>query len=215
MIKRKLMLGTTAGLIGALAITGATFADEGPADSGPRDSMKDRVAEILGIERETLDSAMSTAREEHKEAKQDERLVALVEAGTITREQADKIDAWEDSKPEIMDSLKWLAKEYGGVRGDFEATVATLVEQEVITQAEADEIIGWIEAKPEYLDELRGERDGERKGRRGQHPHSRHHPRGNGPRHDGPNNFAPQGQEAPDSGNGTSFTFLDGSKVNL
>ncbi len=215
MIKRKLMLGTTAGLIGALAITGAAFADERPAGSGPRDSMKDRVAEILGIEREALDSAMSTAREEHKEAKQDERLVALVEAGTITQEQADKIDTWEDSKPEIMDSLKRLTKEYGGVRGDLQATLATLVEQEVITKVEADEVVAWIEAKPEYIDELRGERDGERKGRRGQNPHSRHHLKGNGPRHGGPNNCTPQGQEAPDSGNGTSFEFLDGSKVNL
>ena len=93
------MLGTTAGLIGALALAGAAFADEGPADGGPRDSMKDRVAEILGIDRADLDSAMSTARDEHKEAKQDERLAALVEAGTITQEQADEIDVWEDSKP--------------------------------------------------------------------------------------------------------------------
>jgi hypothetical protein len=219
MIKRKLMLGTTAGLIGALAIAGAAFADEGPADGGPRDSMKDRVAEILGIDRADLDSAMSTARDEHKEAKQDERLAALVEAGTITQEQADEIDVWEDSKPEIMDSLKRLAKEYGGVRGDLEATLATLVEQEVITQAEADEVTAWTEAKPDYLDELRAEmrpdRDGERRGRPGRgHGHGRHHRGGpNAPR--GFEGGAPQGQQAPDSGTGTSFTFPDGSEVNL
>jgi len=198
MIKRKLMLGTAAGLIGALAIAGAAFADEGPADGGTRDSMKDRVAEILGIEREDLDSAMSTAREERKEAKQDERLAALVEAGTITQPQADEIDTWEDSKPEVMDNLKKFAREYGGVRGDLKATLAGLVEQEIITQAEADEVIAWTTAKPEYLDELReelhGERDGERNGRRGRHPHSRHHRGGpQGPRGDhGPRgNFSP------------------------
>jgi hypothetical protein len=217
MFKRKLMLGTTAGLIGALAIAGAAFADTGSTDGKPRDSIKDRVAEILGIEREALDSAMSTAREEQREVKQNERLAALVEAGTITQEQADEIDVWEDSKPEIMDQLRKLAKEYGGVRGDLEATLATLVEQEVITQAETDSVIAWTEAKPEYFDdlreELRGDRDGE--GRRGRHPHSRHH-RG-GPRgHKGPQgNFGSQGEVAPDSGTGTSFTFPDGSEVNL
>ena len=221
------MLGTTAGLIGALAIAGAAFADEGPANGGPRDSMKDRVAEILGIDRTDLDSAMSTAREEHKEAKQDERLAALVEAGTITQEQADEIDVWEDSKPEIMDSLKRLAREYGGVRGDLEATLATLVEQEVITQEEAGEVTAWTEAKPDYLDELReelrGERIGEQKGRRGRHPHSRHHrggPHGQQGDHAPRGNFGPQGgtqhgEVSPDSGTGTSFTFPDGSEVNL
>jgi hypothetical protein len=220
MFKRKLMLGTTAGLIGALAIAGAAFADEGSADGGPRDSMKDRVAEILGIEREALDSAMSTARDEHKEAKQDERLAALVEAGTITQAQADEIDAWEDSKPEVMDGLKKLAREYGGVKGDLEATLAALVEQEVITQAEADEVIAWTEAKPEYLDDLREEmrpdRDGERRGRPGRgHGHGRHHRGGpNGPQ--GFEGRAPQAQQqAPDSGTGTSFSFPDGSEVIL
>ena len=217
MFKRKLMLGTTAGLIVALAIAGAAFADEGPADGGPRDSMKDRVAEILGIERDDLDSAMSTARDEYKQAKQDERLAALVENGVITQEQADEIDVWEDSKPEIMDNLKKFAREYGRVKGDLEATLATLVAQEVITQAEADEVIAWTEAKPEYLDELREEmrgakdHDGEGEGRRGRHPHSRHHTKGNGPR----GNFGHQGEVAPDSGTGTSFTFPDGSEVNL
>jgi hypothetical protein len=222
MFKRKLMLGTTAGLIGALAIAGAAFADTGSPDGHPGDSIKDRVAEILGIEREALDSAMSTAREEHKDAKQDERLAALVEAGTITQEQADEIDAWEDAKPEIMDGLKRLAKEYGGVRGDLEATLATLVEQEVITQAEADEVTAWTEAKPDYLDalreEMRGTRDHDGEGRRGRHPHSRHHrggPRGNNGDHGPRGNFGPQGEVTPDSGTGTSFTFPDGSEVNL
>jgi len=220
------MLGTTAGLIGALAIAGAAFADTGSPDGHPGDSVKDRVAEILGIDREDLDSAMSTARGEHKEAKQDERLAALVEAGTITQDQADEIDLWEDSKPEVMDNLKRLAKEYVGVRGDLEATLATLVEQEVITQAEADEVIAWTESKPDYLDDLREEmrgakdHDGEREGRRGRHPHSRHHrggPHGNNGDHGPRGNFGPQGEIAPDSGvgSGTSFTFPDGSEVNL
>jgi len=220
MFKRKIMLGTSAGLIGALAIAGAAFADEGSTGSHPADSVRDRVAEILGIEREDLDSAMSTARGEQREAKQDERLAALVEAGTITQAQADEIDVWEDSRPEVMNELKKLGRGHGTPDDNSIAgRLTALVEQEVITQAEADEVIAWTEAKPDYLDalraEMRGERDGqgERDGRRGRHTHSRHH-RG-GPQNGGPRGFDQQGQQAPDSGTGTSFTFPDGSEVNL
>ena len=78
-MKRKIMLGATAGLIGALAIVGAAFAQEGPGDSSPGDSIKDRVAEILGIDRETLDSAMKTAQDWNRDANQEERLAELVE----------------------------------------------------------------------------------------------------------------------------------------
>ena len=218
MFKRKIMLGTTAGLIGALAIAGAAFAQEGPADGNPGDSIKDRVAEILGIDRETLDSAMGTAREEHREAKQDERLAALVEAGTITQEQADEIDAWEDGRPAVMEELKKLGRGHGTPDDNsIEGRLTALVEQEVITQAEADEMIAWMEAKPDYLDnlreELKGERDGE--GRRGRHGHGRHHrggPGGRGPGGPGAHQF---GQEAPEDGSGTSFTLPNGSEINV
>jgi len=95
----------------------------------------------------------------------------IVEAGTITQEQADEIDVWKDTKPEIMDSLKKLAREYGGIRGNLEATLNILVEKEAITQAEANEIIVWKDAQPAYLDELREELKGERdvKGPKGRH----------------------------------------------
>ena len=61
-MKRKIMLGASAGLIGALAIAGAAFAHEGSGDGNRGDSIKDRVAEILGIDREDLDSATNTGR---------------------------------------------------------------------------------------------------------------------------------------------------------
>lgn len=213
MFNRKITLGVTAGLLGAFALAGAAFAQEGPVDGeNPRDSIKDRVAEILGVDRDSLDSAMETAREEHREAKQDERLAALVEAGTITQEQADEIDVWEDSKPEIMDDLRKLAREHGGVKGDLEATLAILVESEAITQAEADEVLAWNDAKPEYLDELREELRGDRDGksRRG---HGRHHRGGHGHGR-GPGGPGYQ-QQAPEGGSGTSFTLPNGSEINV
>ncbi|HAG56333.1 MAG TPA: hypothetical protein DCL17_08000, partial [Dehalococcoidia bacterium] len=135
-MKRKIMLGATAGLIGALAIVGAAFAQEGPGDSGPGDSIKDRVAEILGIDRETLDSAMKTARDWNRDANQEERLAVLVEQEVITQAQAGEIDAWQDARPEVIDELKGLGAGKGnGImppvdENAVEARLTALVEQE-------------------------------------------------------------------------------------
>jgi hypothetical protein len=114
MFNQKIALGITAGLLGAFALVGAAFAQEGSVnDKKPRDSIKDRVAEILDIDRESLDTAMSTARTEHRKASQKERLEALVEAETITQAQSDEIEVWQDSKPEIMDDLMNLGRSNG------------------------------------------------------------------------------------------------------
>ena len=171
MFKRKITLGVITGFLGVFALAGTALAQERPADGTTHNSVNDRIAEILGIDRETLDSAIEIARKEYREAKQDKRLAVIVEAGTITQEQADEIDVWKDTKPEVMGSLKKLAREYGGIRGNLEATLNILVEKEAITQAEANEIIVWKDAQPAYLDELREELKGERdvKGPKGRH----------------------------------------------
>ncbi len=225
-MKRKIMLGVSAGLIGALAIAGAAFAQEGPSDGNPGDSVRDRVAEILGIDRETLDEATKTARDEFRDAKQDEKLAALVEEGVITPAQADEIDEWKDARPEALDGLRLIGKGHG--RGSMppvdgnaiDARLTALVEQEVITQAEADEILAWHEAKPDYLDDLRTQLRGERDGQRGERHGRRgpgNHPgqRGNGGPH-GSGQFGPSdSQTPPSSETGTTFVFPDGSEVNF
>ena len=155
MFKRKITLSVITGLLGALAISGTVFAQEGPAGGTTHDSVNEQIAEILGIERETLESAIETARKEYREAKQDKNLTAMVEAGTITQEQANEIDTWKDNKPEVIDRLKKLARENGVVKRHPEANLSNLVEKEVITQPEADEILAWKDAKPSYLNKLR------------------------------------------------------------
>ena len=62
-MKRKLILGFSAGLLGALSIIGATFANEG---ENKKDNFQARVAELLGIEQETYSEALMTAKEEFK-----------------------------------------------------------------------------------------------------------------------------------------------------
>lgn len=218
-MKRKIMLGATAGLIGALAVAGAAFAHEGPGDGNRGDSVKDRVAEILGIDREDLDAATMTARDEYRDAQQEEKLAALVEQGVITQEQADEIDAWQDAKPEALDALKLNGngRGRGGMppvdEAAIQARLSALVEQEVITQADADEILAWHDAKPDYLDELRQDLRSERDGQRGRQ--GRHHRGGRGFR--GHGGFGQFGQQAPgsESGTGATFTFPDGTEVNF
>lgn len=218
MLKRKVMLAATAGLIGALAVAGAAFAQEGTVDgSNPRDSIKDRVAEILGVDREDLDTAMQTAREEYREARQDERLSTLIEAGTITQEQADELDAWEDEKPEVMSELKHFGKgRHPGMMPpanieSVEARVAALVERELITQEEADEIVAWVTDRPEWLDELKGELRAEREGRGHSHPHR--HGRGSG--HHGFMGFGQYEQAPSGEGSGTNFVLPNGDEINI
>jgi len=155
MFKRKIILGVITGLLGAFALSGTVFAQEKQSDSTPHDSINERIAEILGIERETLDSAIKTAHKEYREAKQNKSLAGMVEAGTISQEQANEIDTWKNNKPEVIDRLKKLVRENGGVKRHPEANLSNLVEKEVITQAEADEILAWKDAKPSYLNKLR------------------------------------------------------------
>ena len=155
MFKRKITLGVIIGLLGAFALAGTALAQERPADGTTHDSVNERIAEILGVERETLDAAIETARKEYLEANQNKSLTAMVEAGTISQEQANEIDAWKDTKPEVIDRLKKLVQENGGVKRHAEANLNNLVEKETITQAEADEITAWKNAKPSYLNKLR------------------------------------------------------------
>ena len=218
MFKRKITLAITAGLLGAFALAGAALAHEGPVDDEkPRDSIKDRVAEILGIDRESLDTAMSTAREEHREASQNERLEALVEEETITQAQANEIEVWQDSKPEVMDGLMKL--ERSRTRRDsvsIEARLTILVEKEVISQTEANAITAWTESKPDFLDDLREElkgwRDGE--GRRGRHHHSeRHHRSGFEDRKQGRGQAFKQA--VPEAAPSTSFTLPNGDEISI
>ena len=152
-MKRKIMLGVSAGLFAALAVAGAAFAQEGPDGRNPEDSIKDRVAEILGVKREDLDTAVSNAQKEYRDTSQDEKLLSLVQAGLITQTQADEIEKWSLSRPSVMDELNRFRRDRGG-NSRIEARLSALVEQEVVSRSEADEVIDWIDAKPEFLDEL-------------------------------------------------------------
>jgi len=64
------------------------------------DGLLDRVANILGIEKEDLVSAFKQARQEMREAAFISRLDEAVEEGLITQEQADEILEWWQQRPD-------------------------------------------------------------------------------------------------------------------
>tara|TARA_B100001013_G_scaffold322927_1_gene233633 strand:+ start:79 stop:684 length:606 start_codon:yes stop_codon:yes gene_type:complete len=165
-MKRKIMLGASAGFIAALAVAGAAFAQEGPDGRNSEDSIKDRIAEILKVKREDLDTAINKARGEYQDINQDEKLLSLVQDGLITQARADEIKKWSRSRPSAMDELNRFRRGPDGNSG-IEARLLALVELEVVSQKEADEVIAWIDSKPKFLKDICSDR-GDKRGRRDQ-----------------------------------------------
>ncbi len=157
----------TAGAVGAVALTGAAFAHSGSGD-GPGAELKDRVAEILGVDAADLHDAVTTARGELVVEHREERLSLLVEAGTITEAQADEISDWHNARPDVLNEIhpgfgrghgrSGMHRGMPGNSAGIENRLDALVEAGTITQAQSDEVSAWLDDRPEVLDELRPER---------------------------------------------------------
>ena len=176
MISKKILMGAAIGTAGLVALTGATFADTSGQSTTHGNGIKDRVAEILGIAPETLQSAFQQAREEHQDEVLAERLAQAVEDGKITREEADAILSWIDAKPEVLDGLRGFGKRadigmlIGAAKSPerMSAKLDRLVEAGVVSEADAQEIKDWIARAPVGALEKLGPKDGDRPG------HERH-----------------------------------------
>jgi hypothetical protein len=72
-----------------------------------------KVAEKLGLDEETVATAMDEARDEMRLEALQERLQEAVEEGTITQDEADQILQWEQSRPEALDKLGGPGMESG------------------------------------------------------------------------------------------------------
>ena len=84
----------------AIAITGgAIMAQDEDEDSSK--TFAGRVAEILGLEDDTVADAMKQAKEDMRDEAIKAKLDALVEAGKITQEEADEYLEWLESRPDV------------------------------------------------------------------------------------------------------------------
>ena len=101
-MKRKwLMVPLVTGILAA-GITGATVLahnDDGEQQS-PKDAVATKVAEILGIDEQSVKDALTEATKEVRSERVQHRLDDAVEAGRLTREQADAYLEWYEARPD-------------------------------------------------------------------------------------------------------------------
>ena len=182
-MKKKLSIifvGTVVAVVAAVGAFAGIAAAQSNDNDGDSRTFVERVAEILGISSETVESAFAQAKEEMHSERIDAKFAELVENGTLTQAEADAIQTWQDSKPEVEFNLDgadgegkrgWGHRGFGNGGGMWigsEDKLDYLVEQGVITQADADSLTEWWDSRPDTIDELMPERDGKRgHGKRG------------------------------------------------
>ena len=185
-IRKRWLVVTAAAALMAVGLTaGAVFAAGSPQrhfDGNTSPAMKtypasgthhasqeqfiERVAEILGIEQETVSNAFATAQHELATEHFDARIATLVENGDLTEEQGEAASAWFAARPADAGFIAFFA----AATADTDRLTKILdhaVANERLTQDQADAIIAWHADRPESLPE----HDRGMFGKRGRHGH--------------------------------------------
>ena len=89
-------------LIVAASIGGAAMAQDSEENT-QSDSLLGRVAEILGINQQTVEDAFKQAQAEMHEAALDRYLQNLVDEGKITEQEASEYKDWIDARPDMTE----------------------------------------------------------------------------------------------------------------
>jgi hypothetical protein len=114
---------------------GVALADDGQNGQGKQDGLLARVAQILNIDVQKLKDAFKQALTELHTEKQNTGLQNLVTSGKLTQDQADKLKAWLDSRPDVPRV---------GPKG-----LDVLLKDGKITQQQYDAYQAWQSAKPD------------------------------------------------------------------
>lgn len=169
--KRWFVVAASVALLGVGLVGGTVFAAGAPSHAigkagyhnygyddhrvgkGNGSAIMARVAEILGIEQDTLEAAFATALDEQANTKFEERMVALVSDETLTQEQADAANTWFDARPANSGAL--ALRLAGASDSDkVDNFLARLVENEKLTQDESDALDAWHDDRPDSLPEV-------------------------------------------------------------
>jgi hypothetical protein len=78
---------------------------ESENETSPYDTFVSKLADKLGMDEETLATAISEVRQEMRLEVLEERLQEAVDEGTITQDEADQILQWMKSRPAALDEL--------------------------------------------------------------------------------------------------------------
>jgi hypothetical protein len=148
--KRWLFIPLMVGLLTLVVTSGAILAQGNghPGGGGAVKGLASRVAEILDLEEETVQSAFDQAIRE----RQDEHVQALfdrlVEAERLTQDEANAIIEWYQARPDAAIYLKGVL-----LRGEeaLQHRLDRMLEAEVITHQEADAVMSWYGSRPDGL----------------------------------------------------------------
>jgi hypothetical protein len=122
--------------------TGGPGGFRGPGDS----AMLDRVAQILGIDKQKLADAFKQAGTETAQKRMDDMFAKLVTSGKLTQAQADQYKAWLKAKPADVPG-------FGFGQGDpakVNDMMSKLLTDGKITQAQYDAWKSWLAQKPNF-----------------------------------------------------------------
>ena len=149
---KKLVVGLAAAILVALGVAGGTVLAQSADEDGEKKSFADRVAEILGLDSDTVEDALKQAKSDMQDERTDALLDKAVEAEKITQEEADTYSDWLDDRPE--DVGEWIHFSYNpNAREQLEAKLDEAVEAEKITQEQADAHLERFDENVEEMDE--------------------------------------------------------------
>lgn len=142
----------------ALASVGGVMIAAADSKSG-KEGIRERAAEILGVEPSELKNALSQARREAADARIEELIDSAVTDGDITENEATEIRNWLAERPEFAATngfrgkfgLMWL---HLGANEKAEAILEKLVQAGKITEDEVTAYTEWLEERPEAVDEI-------------------------------------------------------------
>ena len=135
-MRTKVVLATVLiGLTLATSLPVVALAQENPATPRQQGVLEARVAEILGIDLDELEAAVKQVRIETAREALSARLQELVESGKLTQQQADELETWLNSRPDVP-----------MVPPD---KIDEAIENGTITQEQVDALKAWQEARPD------------------------------------------------------------------
>lgn len=119
---------------------------------GDQSAVLARVAEIVGVEQDTLEAAFRTAFDEQAETRFKDRIDALVADETLTEDEGNTARTWFENRPELSGPLALrLARTSDTDR--VNNWLERLVDTGKLTQEQADALSAWHAERPEALPE--------------------------------------------------------------
>jgi len=115
--KKFIIAGVLATVLLVGSVGGVALAQTENEDNTQPKTLMARVADILGIEQQTLEDAFAQARSDMQNEALDNYLDRLVNEGTITQEEADQYRAWYQARPD-MEPFQQQLREWGQARPD-------------------------------------------------------------------------------------------------